>query len=56
MAHQLPPGPTPLGVLRCVEQPSFESAIADQVQHEIESKGSGSLDQLLHSGDTWTVA
>ncbi len=56
MAQQLPPGPTPLGVLRCFEQPSFESAVTGQVQREIESKGSGDLDQLLHSGDTWTVA
>ncbi len=55
MAHQLPPGPTPLGVVRCVEQPAFEDAVVDQIQHEIDSKGSGSLEQLLHSGDTWTV-
>ncbi len=56
MAHQLPPGPTPLGVIRCVEQPSFEGAVVDQIQDAIDSQGDASLDQLIHSGDTWTVA
>ncbi len=56
MAHQLPPGPTPLGVVRCVEQPSFEDSVVDQIQQEIGDQGSGSLEQLLHSGDTWTVS
>ncbi len=56
MAHQLPPAATPLGVLRCVEQPTFERAVSDQIQSEIDSKGTGSLDELLHAGDTWTVS
>ncbi len=56
MAHQLPPGPTPLGVIRCVDQPSFEGAVVDQIQDAIDRQGDASLDQLIHSGDTWTVA
>ncbi len=55
MAHQLPPGPTPLGVLRRVEQQPFEEAMVQQIQHEVDSKGQGSLDDLLHAGDVWTV-
>ena len=55
MAHLLPPAPTPLGVLRCVEQPSFERASVEQIQHEVKRAGDESLDQLIHSGDTWTV-
>ncbi len=55
MAYQLPPGPTPVGVLRCVEQPAFEDAVQQQIQHEIETRGHGSLEQLIHAGDTWKV-
>ena len=57
MAQMQPPGlPTPVGVLRSVERPSFESQVVAQIQHEIDKKGSGSLDDLIRSGDTWTVA
>ncbi|MCP3964446.1 MAG: 2-oxoacid:ferredoxin oxidoreductase subunit beta [bacterium] len=55
MAHQLPPGPTPLGVLRRVERPVFEEQVVGQIQGEIDTKGAGSLEALLHTGDTWTV-
>ena len=55
MAYQLPPGPTPIGVFRRVEQPAFEDSVVRQIQDEIDSKGSGSLEDLLYSGDTWTV-
>ena len=55
MAHQLPPGPTPLGVLRRVEQEPFEAAMVEQIQNEIDAKGPGSLEDLIHAGDTWTV-
>ena len=56
MAQQTPPGPTPLGVLRCVERPTFETAAMDQIQGEIDRDGDGSLDELIQAGDTWTVA
>ena len=47
--------PTPLGVLRSVEQPTFESGVVGQIQHEIERRGEGSLEKLLASGDVWRV-
>ncbi|MEM9553478.1 MAG: 2-oxoacid:ferredoxin oxidoreductase subunit beta [Acidobacteriota bacterium] len=57
MARCGPPElPTPIGVLHAVERPVFESSVVAQIQHEIEHKGEGSLDDLIHGGDTWTVA
>ena len=57
MAQMQPPGlPTPVGVFHSVQRPSFESQVVAQIQHEIDQKGSGSLDELIRSGDTWTVA
>jgi len=47
--------PTPIGVLRSVEAPRYESEIAAQVHQVTEKKGPGDLEALLHSGDTWEV-
>jgi len=47
--------PTPVGVLRCVEVPSFESGVIAQIQGEVGRRGAQTLHDLLHSGDTWTV-
>ncbi len=57
LASQLlpPKFPTALGVLRAVERPVYEDGVIHQIQGEIERQGEGSLDQLLRSGDTWTV-
>lgn len=56
MAQMLPPDfPTPLGVLRSVEKTVFEEQVVAQINHEIETKGEGTLKDLLHSGDVWTV-
>jgi 2-oxoglutarate ferredoxin oxidoreductase subunit beta len=50
-----PDFPTPVGILRSVEHPVFDRALHAQVQEVIARKGKGDLDELLHSGDTWTV-
>ena len=56
LAQMLPPDfPTPIGVMRAVDRPSYESRVVGQIQHEIEERGEGRLDALLRSGDTWTV-
>ncbi len=56
LAQMMPPQfPTPIGVLRAVEHPSYEERVVGQIQHEIEQRGEGSLDALLRSGDVWTV-
>jgi 2-oxoglutarate/2-oxoacid ferredoxin oxidoreductase subunit beta len=55
-AQLVPPHfPTALGVLRSVERPAYESGVIAQIQSEIDRSGSGSLEALLRSGDTWTV-
>ena len=56
VAQMGPPNfPTPIGVLRRVDLPSFESGMIGQIERERERKGEGSLEQLLKSGDVWTV-
>ena len=56
LAHALPPEfPTPIGILRRVSRPSFESAVVGQVESAVETHGSGSLHDLLRAGDTWRV-
>mgnify|MGYP001562580141 CR=1 FL=1 len=47
--------PTPIGVLRRVDLPTFEAGVVSQIEREKERKGEGSLEQLLRSGDVWTV-
>ena len=56
VAQMSPPNfPTPIGVLRRVDLPNFESGMIGQIEREKERKGEGSLEQLLKSGDVWTV-
>ncbi len=57
MAHVTPPDfPTPIGILRRVETPSFEQGVVDQIRSAVDERGDGSLHDLLHSGDVWTVS
>jgi len=57
MAAQMdaPRFPVPIGVLRRVESPTFEAGMAEQIRHETERRGPGSLEKLLRSGETWAV-
>jgi 2-oxoglutarate ferredoxin oxidoreductase subunit beta len=56
IAQMGPPDfPTPIGVLRRVDLAPFETGVVSQIEREKERKGEGSLDQLLHAGDLWTV-
>ena len=55
-AQLLPPlFPTAIGVFRNVQRPTYEAGAVAQIQHEIDRHGVGKLEDLLHSGDTWTV-
>jgi 2-oxoglutarate ferredoxin oxidoreductase subunit beta len=47
--------PIPIGVIRAVEQPTYEAVLQDQIDAAIATRGAGDLAALLHSGDTWTV-
>ena len=46
--------PTPVGVFRAVERPTYEALLRDQVEQQRQSRG-GTLQALLESGETWTV-
>lgn len=46
---------TPIGVLRSVERPVYDTQLADQLDSAIEQHGKGDLAALLAGGDTWTV-
>jgi 2-oxoglutarate ferredoxin oxidoreductase subunit beta len=47
--------PTPIGVLRSVEAPCYETETAEQVRAVTARKGKGDLGRLLRAGDTWEV-
>ncbi|RMH83810.1 MAG: 2-oxoacid:ferredoxin oxidoreductase subunit beta [Calditrichaeota bacterium] len=50
-----PDWPTPVGVLRAVERPTYERLFHEQIQAVMDKKGKGDLKQLFISGDTWKV-
>ncbi|MCB1153810.1 2-oxoacid:ferredoxin oxidoreductase subunit beta, partial [bacterium] len=53
---QYPKFPEPVGVLRSVEQPTYDEMANEQIRRAKEAaNGSSSLEKLLNSGDTWTV-
>ena len=46
---------TPIGVLRSVQRPVYDTQMADQLDTAIVQNGKGDLAALLAGGDTWTV-
>jgi 2-oxoglutarate/2-oxoacid ferredoxin oxidoreductase subunit beta len=57
LAAQLGPPrfPTPVGVLRAVSGPVYDQGVVAQIQAQQERLGAGTLEQLLYSGEIWTV-
>jgi len=51
-----PDFPTPMGVFRAVDRPTYESVLNSQIRSAKERQGEGHLQQLLNRGDTWTVS
>ncbi|MFK4110864.1 2-oxoacid:ferredoxin oxidoreductase subunit beta [Streptomyces sp. NPDC002176] len=47
---------TPIGVLRDIQRPVYDTLMSDQLDTAIEHNGKGDLVALLTGGDTWTVA
>jgi 2-oxoglutarate ferredoxin oxidoreductase subunit beta len=47
--------PEPMGVLRCVEKPTYDEAVDQQLAAVLAKSGPGNLEDLFHSGDTWQV-
>jgi 2-oxoglutarate ferredoxin oxidoreductase subunit beta len=58
LAHlaERPTSPTPLGVFRSVERPLYAEAMTETLESGHKAFGTAELDELLGSGDTWTVA
>ena len=52
---QLESDAQPLGVLRAIDKPAYEDGVIAQLKHAEEKRGTGRLDQLIHSGDIWEV-
>ncbi|MGW7278472.1 2-oxoacid:ferredoxin oxidoreductase subunit beta [Streptomyces sp. NPDC054844] len=46
---------TPIGVLRSIDRPVYDTLMTDQLDTAIEHNGKGDLATLLTGGDTWTV-
>ncbi|MFF9347949.1 2-oxoacid:ferredoxin oxidoreductase subunit beta [Streptomyces sp. NPDC014734] len=46
---------TPIGVLRSVERPVYDTQMAEQLDTAVERNGKGDLAALLAGNDTWTV-
>ena len=51
-----PDSPTPVGVFRAVERPTYEGAVQQQLVDASERSGPGDLGALLRSAPTWTVS
>ena len=50
-----PEFPVPFGVFRCVEKPTYDDLMNQQIADVVKKKGRGDLKSLLYSDDTWTV-
>ncbi len=51
-----PSGPTPIGVFRAVERPVYGETVAAELEAARAGLGAQELNELLRSGDTWTVS
>ncbi|MHC4957357.1 MAG: 2-oxoacid:ferredoxin oxidoreductase subunit beta [Planctomycetota bacterium] len=47
--------PTPIGVFKRVELPTYAAAVDEQIARACSKEGAGDLMNLLHSGDVWEV-
>jgi 2-oxoglutarate ferredoxin oxidoreductase subunit beta len=47
--------PRPIGLFRSVNAPVFDVEVHKQVQKAISTKGRGTLQQLVYSGEMWNV-
>ncbi len=50
-----PVGPTPMGIFRDVERPTYESVLQQQIHDAQASRGPGDLAALIASAGTWQV-
>jgi 2-oxoglutarate ferredoxin oxidoreductase subunit beta len=50
-----PDFPQPVGIFRAVQRATYEDLMMNQISDAIAKSGPGSLDKLIHSGETWVV-
>ena len=50
-----PDFPQPVGIFRAVDRPSYDEMMSEQIESAIAKSGPGSLENLIYSGDMWTV-
>lgn len=50
-----PEFPVPLGIFRCVEKPSYEQLLQNQIDAAVKAKGPGDLKSLFYESYTWAV-
>lgn len=50
-----PEFPEPMGVFRCIERPTYEGMLMDQIHQTKKSDPDDSLESLFNGGDTWDV-
>jgi len=47
--------PTPFGILRAVDEPTYDELLVNQIAEVKQAKGEGTLEDLFLSGDVWEV-
>ena len=50
-----PDFPTPIGIFRAVDAPPYDAEVVSQLEHAVETRGQGTLKDLIYSGDIWEV-
>jgi 2-oxoglutarate ferredoxin oxidoreductase subunit beta len=50
-----PEMPEAMGVLRCVQKPTYDQCVEEQCSEAVSKSGDGDLEALFNSGDTWEV-
>ena len=50
-----PTYPEPMGVFRCVERPTYEDQVMDQVRTATGRQGEGTIEDLFDNGETWLI-
>ncbi len=57
LSHMRPPTfPTPIGIFRAIERPTYEGILQRQAAAAIERSGPGDLDEIIRRGTIWTVS
>ncbi|MEC8703573.1 MAG: thiamine pyrophosphate-dependent enzyme [Candidatus Neomarinimicrobiota bacterium] len=51
----LPDFPDPVGIFYSIQSPTYEDMLSDQISNAIKNKPKASVQDILNSGDTWTV-